>query len=280
MNLERQLLTQFATDHPAEVARDLAAMSSQEAALVLGDLAPAVAAGLLHYLPSLSAAFALEQLCTEEEAAILIAVRPDIAAPILRTTPSKRRTAVVNHFPSRLQATISSLLIYAEDTAGALMDPEVLTALDQEPVSQMLERLQRNPEHALYYLYVIADNQRLVGVVNMRELMGARPDVSIASVCTRNVASIAASATWQTVVGHPAWGSVHALPVVDQAGRFVGVIRYETARDLERRRASDAMTDHSRQTVAALGEVFGLGLRGMFQWPASEAAASSGERES
>ena len=280
MNLERQLLTQFATDHPAEVACDLAAMSSQEAALVLGDLAPAVAAGLLHYLPSLSAAFALEQLCTEEAAAILIAVRPDIAAPILRTTPSKRRTAVVNHFPSRLQATISSLLIYAEDTAGALMDPEVLTALDQEPVSQMLERLQRNPEHALYYLYVIADNQRLVGVVNMRELMGARPDVSIASVCTRNVASIAASATWQTVVGHPAWGSVHALPVVDQAGRFVGVIRYETARDLERRRAGDALTDHSQQTAAALGEVFGLGLRGMFQWPASEAAASSGERES
>ena len=280
MNLERQLLTQFATDHPAEVARDLAAMSSQEAALVLGDLAPAVAAGLLHYLPSLSAAFALEQLCTEEAAAILIAVRPDIAAPILRTTPSKRRTAVVNHFPSRLQATISSLLIYAEDTAGALMDPEVLTALDQEPVCQVLERLQRNPEHALYYLYVIADNQRLVGVVNMRELMAARPDVSLASACTRNVASIAASATWQTVVGHPAWGSVHALPVVDQAGRFVGVIRYETARDLERRRAGDALTDHSRQTAAALGEVFGLGLRGMFQWPASEAAASSGERES
>ena len=280
MNLERQLLTQFATDHPAEVARDLAAMSSQEAALVLGDLAPAVAAGLLHYLPSLSAAFALEQLCTEEAAAILIAVRPDIAAPILRTIPSKRRTAVVDHFPSRLQATISSLLIYAEDTAGALMDPEVLTALDQEPVSQMLERLQRHPEHALYYLYVIADDQRLVGVINMRELMAARPDVSLASACTRNVASIAASATWQTVVGHPAWGSVHALPVVDQAGRFVGVIRYETARDLERRRASDAMTDHSRQTVAALGEVFGLGLRGMFQWPASEAAASSGERES
>ena len=280
MNLERQLLTQFATDYPAEVACDLAAMSSQEAALVLGDLAPAVAAGLLHYLPSLSAAFALEQLCTEEAVAILIAVRPDIAAPILRTTPSKRRTAVVNHFPSRLQATISSLLIYAEDTAGALMDPEVLTALDQEPVCQVLERLQRNPEHALYYLYVIADNQRLVGVVNMRELMAARPDVSIASACTRNVASIAASATWQTVVGHPAWGSVHALPVVDQAGRFVGVIRYETARDLERRRAGDALTDHSRQTAAALGEVFGLGLRGMFQWPASEAAASSGERES
>ena len=280
MNLERQLLTQFATDHPAEVACDLAAMSSQEAALVLGDLAPAVAAGLLHYLPSLSAAFALEQLCTEEAAAILIAVRPDIAAPILRTTPSKRRTAVVNHFPSRLQATISSLLIYAEDTAGALMDPEVLTTLDQELVCQVLERLQRNPEHALYYLYVIADNQRLGGVVNMRELMGARPDVSIASVCTRNVASIAASATWQTVVGHPAWGSVHALPVVDQAGRFVGVIRYETARDLERRRAGDALTDHSQQTAAALGEVFGLGLRGMFQWPASEAAASSGERES
>ena len=279
MNLERQLLAQFATDHPAEVACDLAAMSSQEAALVLGGLAPAVAAGLLHYLPSLAAALALEQLSAEEAAAILVAVRPDIAASILRATPSERRTAVVDHFPSRLQAVIANLLIYAEDTAGALMDPEVLTAFEQEPVCQVLERLQRNPEHALYYLYVVADDQRLVGVINMRELMGARPDASLASVCTRHVASIAASATWQTVVEHPAWGSVHALPVVDQAGQFVGVIRYETARDLERRRAGDALTDHSQQTVAALGEVFGLGLRGMFQWPASGGTAGSGEQK-
>ena len=138
---------------------------------------------------------------------------------------------------------IASLLIYAEDTAGALMDPQVITAFEQEPVHQVLARLQRNPAHALYYLYVVADDQRLVGVVNMRELMGARPDALLASVCTRHVASIAASATWQTVVEHSAWGSVHALPVVDTAGRFVGVLRYETVRALERRRASAAQTE-------------------------------------
>ena len=280
MNLEQQLLAQFATDHPQEVASTLAAMSHREATLVLGNLAPAVAAGLLHYLPSLSAALALDQLAAEEAAAILIAVRPDIAAAILRATPSERRSAVVDHFPSRLQAVIANLLIYAEDTAGALMDPQVTTALDQEPVCQVLERVQRNPEHALYYLYVIADNQRLVGVVNMRELMSARPDASLASVCTRNVASIAASATWQTVVGHPAWGSVHALPVVDEAGQFVGVLRYETARALERRRASAAQTDSGLQTASALGELFGLGLRGIFQWPTSGSAGYSGRRES
>ena len=278
MNLEQQLLAQFATDHPAEVASALAAMPHREAALVLGDLAPTAAAGLLHYLPSLSAALALAQLSIEEAAAILIAVRPDIAASILRATPNERRAAVVECFPERRQAVIANLLIYAEDTAGALMDPSVLTAFEQEPVRQVLARLQRNPAHALYYLYVVADDQRLVGVVNMRELMGARPDASLASVCTRRVASIAASATWQTVVEHPAWGSVHALPVVDQADRFVGVLRYETARDLERRQASDALTASGLQTVVALGEVFGLGLRGIFQWPASE-AASSGDRE-
>ena len=248
-------------------------MSHREAALVLGDLAPAVAASLLHYLPSLSAAFALEQLAAEEAAAILTAVRPDIAASILRATPSERQTAVIACFPPRLQATLSSLLIYAEDTAGALMDPEVLTAFEQEPVCQVLERLQRNPAHALYYLYVVADDQRLVGVVNMRELMGARPDALLASACTRNVASIAASATWQTVVEHPAWKNVHALPVVDRAGQFVGVLRYETARALERRQASDTLADSSLQTATALGELFGLGLRGVFHWPTSKREA-------
>ena len=288
MNLEQQLLAQFATDHPAEVASALAAMSHREAALVLSDLAPAVAAGLLHYLPSLSAALALEQLSVEEAAAILIAARPDIAASILRATSGERRAAVIACFPPRLQAAIANLLIYAEDTAGALMDPEVLTAFEQEPACQVLERVQRIPEHTLYYLYVVADDQRLVGVVNMRELMGARPDALLVSVCTRNVASIAASATWQTVVGHPAWGSVHALPVVDKADQFVGVLRYEIVRDLERRQASDALTDSGLQTASALGEVFGLGLRGLFglglrglfQSPTSGAPASSGEQES
>lgn len=263
-------------------------MSHQEAAQVLGDLAPAAAAGLLHYLPSLSAVLALEQLSVEEAAAILIAARPDIAASILRATPSERRAAVVKCFPLRLQEVISSLLIYAEDTAGALMDPAVPTAFEQETVRQVLERLQRNPAHALYYLYVVADDQQLVGVVNMRELMSAQSDASLASVCTPNIASIAASATWQTVVGHPAWGSVHALPVVDETGRFVGVIRYKTARDLEQRQASDALTDSGLQTASALGEVFGLGLRGLFglglrglfQAPTSGATASSGEQES
>ena len=134
MNLERQLLAQFATDHPAEVASALAAMSHREAALVLGDLAPAVAASLLHYLPSLSAALALEQLSTEDAATILTAVRPDIAASILRATPSERQAAVVKCFPARRQAVIANLLIYAEDTAGALMDPQVITAFEQEPV--------------------------------------------------------------------------------------------------------------------------------------------------
>ena len=157
----------------------------------------------------------------------------------------------------------------------------MLTAFEQEPVHQVLERLQRNPAHALYYLYVVADDQRLVGVVNMRELMGARPNASLASVCTRHVASIAASATWQTVVEHPAWGSVHALPVVDTAGQFIGVLRYETVRALERRRASaDTLTDSGLQTASALGELFGLGLRGIFQWPASGVAGGPDKRES
>ncbi len=276
MNLDQQLLAQFATDHPAEVTGVLAGMSHQEAALVLGDLAPAVAAGLLHYLPSLSAALALEQLSTEAAAAILSTVRPDLAAAILRATPSQRQAAILACFPSRRQAAIANLLIYAEDTAGALMDPQVITAFEQEPVRQVLARLQRNPAYTLYYLYVVADDQRLVGVVNMRELMGARPDASLASVCTRHVESIAASATWQTAVEHPAWRSFFALPVVDTAGQFVGVLRYETARALERRQASAAQTDSGLQTAAALGELFGLGLRSVFQGSAS----SSGKRES
>ena len=87
-------------------------------------------------------------------------MRPDIAASILRATPSERRAAAIACFPSRLQTVISSLLIYAEDTAGALMDPEVLTAFEQSRCTKCSHGSSAIA-HALYYLYVVADDQRL-----------------------------------------------------------------------------------------------------------------------
>jgi hypothetical protein len=57
--------------------------------------------------------------------------------------------------------------------------------------------------------------------------------------------------------------------VVDSNGRFIGALRYESVRELEERWLETRAEDHSAETASALGELYGLGLRGLFEWAAS-----------
>ena len=64
---------------------------------------------------------------------------------------------------------------------------------------------------------------------------------------------------------HPAWKRFHALPVIDTDGRFLGVVRYKSVRELEARFLETGFEDQGARTAEAVGELYGLGLRGMFE---------------
>ncbi len=275
MNLETELLVQFISTHPAEAARAMESMPTADAAEVIEDLPAEVCAGLFRWLSPTTAANALGRLPVEEAAQAISATRRDLAAAVLRTVDAEPRAAILAAVDSEVRNALRRLLRFAEGTAGALMDPGVISASQRVSVADALERVRHNPQHALYYLYVVDDEQKLVGVVNIRELMGARQDQPLGLVAVRDVASIPARASWDSVLAHPAWRRVHALPVVETDGRFLGVIRYESVREVEEGREEDRVEDEAGRTASAVGELFGIGLRGLFDLAASAVFGST-----
>lgn len=269
MELETRLLDTFIARHPVEAARTLELMPVSEAAEVIADVPVETLGELLRWLAPLSAASSLELVTVETAARALSATRQEVAAAILRPMDRGRRSAVLESLSAEQRKAIRGLLRYPEDSAGALMDPEIVTVGESVSAGEALDRLGRTPQHALYYVYVVSDDQKLTGVVHIRELMGARPDQLLGLIAVRTVESLPARATWKSIVAHPGWKRVHALPVVELDGRFVGVVRYESLRKLEERLAGTEFEDHGAQTGAALGELYGLGLRGLFEWAAS-----------
>jgi magnesium transporter len=146
--------------------------------------------------------------------------------------------------------------------------PEALT------VAAALERVRDRPESARYNLYVIDAEQRLVGTLNLRELLLASPERALRDVMVPRPFHLRADADRAEVLGHPGWREVHALPVVDSARRYLGALRYRTLRELEdelRRRASADATP-----ARALGELLALGAAGALD--ALGGAALRGER--
>jgi magnesium transporter len=278
VTLEDRLLGAFVDAHPAEAARALELMSASQAAEVMAELPSEACAEMLRWLAPVLAARAVESVPVERAARALSFARQDVAAAILRAITPSHRLVIMASMSLKSHKAMKSLLRYAEDTAGALMDPEVLTIAESVSVADALERIRQNPRHALHYVYVVTEDQKLVGVVNVRELVAARPDQVLGLVAARPVESVSTRASWQAVVAHPAWRRFHALPVVEADGRFAGVVRYESVRDLEERLAGARREDHGARTAAALGELYGLGLRALVE-SATAAVLGSDEPE-
>lgn len=276
MELESRLLNAFTDAHPAEVARVLESLPVADAAEVMGELPFDRLAQLLAWLAPPLAASSLDLVDLNKVAAALSATRHDIAATIIRAMGPEPRSRVIESLSPAARKATKNLLRYSQDTAGSLMDSQVLALAETVSAGDAVKRLIGAAKHALHYVYVVSEDQNLVGVVNLPELMAARPDQLLGLIAVRPVESVSARARWQVIVAHPAWTRFHALPVVEAGGRFVGVLRYASIRKLQDRLLDTGLQDHGAQTASALGELYGLGLRGLVE---SAAAVVLGSRE-
>lgn len=260
MRLARQLADRFLRDHPERGALELERQPLESGVAVLGRVPIDDAAGVLRRLsPSLSSRL-ISSLPGARAAALVGALDLDHAARLVRRLPDAVREAVLVDLDERRLRSLRSLLAFREDTAGGLMDPDVLALPEELSVAAALERIRGEPSHARYNLYVVDDEQRLVGALNLRELLLAPGEAELAALMTPAPLHLVADADRAEVVSHPGWKEVHSLPVVDASGRYLGAVRYRTLRELEEDLLRHAASD--TQPARAFGELLALGAAG------------------
>jgi magnesium transporter len=175
-------------------------------------------------------------------------------------------------------------LLYREGTAGALADPLVLALPDGITAGAALTRLKRLSRHVRYYLYVIDQEGRLLGVASLRELMLAQPSRLLSSVMNPQVERLVASDGPGDVLAHPAWRRVHALPVVDDQGVLLGIVGHETLRRLEQE-ASELGSSQATSFGLEFGDLCWIGMTkvlgsvatAVFRPPAGRGAENGGQ---
>ncbi len=269
MEIEAQLLESLASAHSADTARLLESMAPRNAAEVVEILPDDGCGKLLRWLSPLTAVQIFELVPDAKVASVLSRARDDVSASVLRSAKREVRLRWLEAFDPREQRTMRALLQYPEGTAGALMDPQVLTVAEGSSVRDALANVRHAHQGAFYYVYVVAEDNRLVAVLTLARMVSAREDDRVDSHAIRKVETLSALASWDTIVAHPGWKSLHSLPVVDTSGRFLGVVRYELLRKLEQQLAEVDPEEGSARTGAALAELYGVGLRALFAWLAS-----------
>jgi magnesium transporter len=256
----------YAKAHPIEIGRLLDRAQGQERGDFLARIPAEHAAGVLEVMMPLPAAETLAGVPAATAASIVARLDPRSSAALLgRLDPAASR-AVLDALPDAERARLETLLAYDPQCAGSRIDPRVAAVPDSVAAEQVFDYLRQAPLGVLYYVYVLDEAQRLSGVFTLRELMRAAPEARVAAFMTRHPERVRAVDPFESVVRHPAWRRVHALPVVDASERFLGVLRYSVFRRVEAELGQATSGPDPARTASALAELYGLSAGGLAQW--------------
>jgi magnesium transporter len=258
--VQERLVRDFVERHPSEAATVLAEQSVDEAAAVLSALPEGLAARALGRMPSPLAAPAVARLAPPEARARLAHLSLEQAAALLRPLEAGDREALLEGLPDaeRLRA----LIAYPPRTAGALMDPSVAALPGHLDLDAVRRRLGEISARLALDLYVVDNDQRLTGVVDLRDVLDPSRKGTLGALA-RPVEPLLELADLGAMSAHPGWLRHETLPVVDGASTYLGAVRAERLRQIAQEESSRRSRGGS-DAVLALGELFWLGVTGVF----------------
>ena len=126
---------------------------------------------------------------------------------------------------------INELLQYPEDSAGSIMTTEFVDLKESMTVKQALQRIRDigiNSE-TIYNCYVLDKNRILLGIVNIKEILIAKPETLIKDLMKTNIISVNTLDDQEEVTKLFDKYDYFALPVVDNENRLVGIVTVDDA---------------------------------------------------
>ena len=215
--------------HPSDRAAVLTELPGGIRRSLAHEMQPETFAGLLDYLEPRISARILRDFSPEELADILDLTDPATSTEILGRLPSGKRLDTIEAMET--SNPVEALLRYEEDSIGRLIAPltSVLTEDTTVPIALDRLRLMGPAAEETKSLLVVNDYGFLVGSLNPVRLALARPSATVGQIMDRDITSVTTSMEEQVAVQIMSQLRVSELPVVEEDGRLVGVVRAEDA---------------------------------------------------
>ena len=209
-------------------------------------------ADILEELEDSEAAELASRLDTEALARILDEMEPDEAADLLGDIPPAQAIQALSAMEEADE--VEPLLAHPDETAGGLMTPPTVTLRQEMTAEEAIAYLRAlaPDSETVYYLFVVDEENRLVGVVSLRQLIVAPPTARIREIMDPEVIHVHAGADQEEAARLMSRYGLLALPVVDDEGHLLGLITHddlvevleeEATEDIQRLGASEPLDE-------------------------------------
>lgn len=213
--------------HPADIAEILEDLDTHERATMFRSLDRETAADALAEVddPRIQTQL-LETVSQEEAADILEEMPPDEAADLLSELPPETSTALLHKMEVEEAEDVRELLTYPPDTAGGMMTTELVALPADLTIEETFTRLRMQAPDIenIYYLFVIDSEQRLVGVLNLRQLIMSQPTARLHETMIKEPVRVHHTDSHDKVAEIVEKYDLLALPVVDDGDVLIGMI--------------------------------------------------------
>ena len=169
----------------------------------------------------------LELLSVKEIAEEVEELDSDDAVDLIAELPEARQAAVIAQIEDDGRAQdIQELLAYDEDSAGGLMAKELVKVNENWTVTKCVRemRTQASEVKRVHSIYVVDDENKLIGRLSLKDLLTANDKAKVKSVYIPKVDYVSISEQGEEVAKLMAKYDLEAVPVVDDEKKLLGRI--------------------------------------------------------
>ena len=219
--------------HPADLATIIDQLSRSDRVGVIQALDDEAAADAIGEMEPETQVDILEDLEPERAADILEEMDPDEAADLVADLSDESREEILGLMEKEEAEEVQELMTYDEETAGGIMTTEFVAVPATLTAAQTIDRLRELEPNAetIYYVYVTDPDERLVGVLSLRDLIVSKPNVVISQFMFDEPVAVRTDASQEEVTEVVARYNLLAVPVVDDEGRMEGIVTVDDAID-------------------------------------------------
>lgn len=195
----------------------------------------------------------VEEMDLDDIVEILDHMPTDDVADLVARLPEDKSASILEKMKKEGSEEVEGLLRYGDDTAGGIMVPDFIALREDITSKKAIESLQKEymDVEMPFYLYVVDEYGKLVGVSSLRQLVVVPPDTLLKDFMTTDVIAVKTDVDQEEVAKIVARYDILAVPVVDEYGKLVGIVTVDDVIDIIREEATEDILK-----MAGAGEEF------------------------
>lgn len=232
---EQELRTFLDDLHPSEIAKILELLKDAKRQTLINLLPIDIASEAISEMdPESHPEKLLESLNKDLVTNIVEELSYDDATDIVSQLSEEKRDEILDRIDEEDAAEIRKLLTYSEDTAGGLMSTEIIKVHFNTTKKDALEDVAHQSEEieSFYAIYVIDNENKLVGTVSLKNLIKAKPFVKISEILDDDLVYVEVDTDQEEVAQLLSQYNLPGIPVVDSNMSLLGVVSFDDVIDV------------------------------------------------